>query len=260
MQPLFLLGAFKFPPIDELFRWKDVVFNDTPFAINKTAILMLVSAFMIVVIFVGGSRRMKMVPSGTQNVLEMTYEFVDNGITKDVVGHDAGRYTPFLGSLFLFILFLNLWEVIPFIQFPPTARFAVPFYLAMQTYVIYLVVGFKNNGMKYLSGHLFPAGVPKALYILVTPIEFVQLFLVRPFSLAVRLLANMMAGHILLTALALLTAYAVNNVGLLKLVAIPAFALNVAVTGFEILVGFLQAYIFTLLAAVYIGDSLHPDH
>ena len=93
-----------------------------------------------------------------------------------------------------------------------------------------------------------------------TPIEFVQLFLVRPFSLAVRLLANMMAGHILLTALSLLTAYAVNNVGVLKLVAIPAFLLNIGVTGFEILVGFLQAYIFTLLTAVYIGDSLHPDH
>jgi len=257
MQPLFLLGAFKFPPIDELFRWKDVVFNDTPFAINKTAILMLASALFIVIIFVGGSRRMKMVPSGTQNVLEMTYEFVDNGITKDVVGHDAGRYTPFLGSLFLFILFLNLWEVIPFIQFPPTARFAVPFYLAMQTYVIYLVVGFKNNGFKYLSGHLFPAGVPKPLYILVTPIEFVQLFLVRPFSLAVRLLANMMAGHILLTALALLTAYSLENA---PIVSIGPFLLNIGVTGFEILVAFLQAYIFTLLTAVYIGDSLHPEH
>jgi F-type H+-transporting ATPase subunit a len=254
---VFLLGAFKFPPIDELFRWKDVVFNGSPVAINKTAILLLTSAFLIILIFVGGSRRMKMVPSGTQNVLEMTYEFVDNGITRDVVGHDATRYTPFLGALFLFILFCNLWEVIPFIQFPPTARFAVPFYLAIQTYVIYLIVGFKNHGMKYLTGHLFPAGVPKALYILVTPIEFVQLFLVRPFSLAVRLLANMMAGHILLTALALLTAYALNNA---PLVAIGPFLLNIGVTGFEILVAFLQAYIFTLLTAVYIGDSLHPEH
>ena len=120
-----------FPPIDELFRWKDVAFNDSPFAINKTAILMLASAFLIVVIFVGGSRKMKMVPSGTQNVLEMTYEFVDGGITRDVVGQDATRYTPFLGSLFLFILFCNFWEVIPFIQFPPTARHrGCPFYLA----------------------------------------------------------------------------------------------------------------------------------
>lgn len=252
-----LLGAFTFPPIDELFRWKDIVFNNTPFAINKTAILLLASAFLIIAIYVGFSRRMKLVPNGPQSVLEMTYEFVDNGITRDVVGHDATRYTPFLGALFLFILFCNLWEVIPFIQFPPTARFAVPFYLAIQTYIIYLIVGFKNHGFSYLTGHLFPEGVPKALYILVTPIEFVQLFLVRPFSLAVRLLANMMAGHILLTALALLTAYALNNA---PIVAIGPFLLNIGVTGFEILVAFLQAYIFTLLTAVYIGDSLHPEH
>jgi len=255
-----VLGGFVFPPVDELFRWKAIWFEDTPFAINKTVVLIILSSIFVCVFMFSGSRKMKLQPTGMQNVVEMTYEFIDNGITKDVVGHDAERYTPFLGTLFLWILFLNFWEVIPGIQFPPTARFALPFYLAIQTYIIYLVVGFKNHGLKYLTGHLFPPGVPKPLYVLVTPIEFVQLFLVRPFSLAVRLLANMMAGHILLTALSLLTAYAVNNVGVLKLVAIPAFALNVAVTGFEILVGFLQAYIFTLLAAVYIGDSLHPDH
>jgi F-type H+-transporting ATPase subunit a len=252
-----LLGAFVFPPIDELFRWKDIWFNDSPLAINKTVLLVLISSLMILVLFIGGSRKKAMQPGGVQNVVEMTYEFIDNGITKDVVGHDAGRYTPFLGSLFLFILFLNFWEVIPFIQFPPTARMGIPGFLALMVYVLYLVVGFKHNGMSYLKGHLFPPGVPLALYVLVTPIEFVQLFLVRPFSLAVRLLANMMAGHILLTALALLTAYALTNA---PIIAIGPFALNVAVTGFEILVGFLQAYIFTLLTAVYLGDALHPDH
>ena len=249
-----------FPPVDELFRWKDIWFEGSPLAINKTVLLVLISSALILVLMFLGSRKMQLQPTGLQNVVEVTYEFIDNGITKDVVGHDAERYTPFLGTLFLWILFLNLWEVIPGLQFPPTSRMGIPGFLAIMVYFIYLFVGFKHHGIKYLTGHLFPPGVPIFLYILVTPIEFVQLFLVRPFSLAVRLLANMMAGHILLTALALLTAYAVNNVGLLKLVAIPAFALNVAVTGFEILVGFLQAYIFTLLAAVYIGDSLHPDH
>jgi F-type H+-transporting ATPase subunit a len=252
-----LLGAFEFPPIDELFRWKRFLFDDTPFGINKTVLLILISSLLILVIFIGGSRKKALHPGGVQNVVEMTYEFIDNGITKDVVGHDAGRYTPFLGSLFLFILFLNIWEVIPFIQFPPTARMAVPGFLAIMVYLLYLVVGFKNQGLKYLTGHLFPPGVPLALYILVTPIEFVQLFLVRPFSLAVRLLANMMAGHILLTALALLTAYALKNA---PIIAIGPFLLNVGVTGFEILVGFLQAYIFTLLTAVYLGDALHPEH
>jgi F-type H+-transporting ATPase subunit a len=252
-----LLGAFVFPPIDELFRWKDIWFNDTPLAINKTVLLVLISSVLILLFVIVGARKKAIQPGGVQNVVEMTYEFIDNGITKDVVGHDAGRFTPFLGTLFLFILFLNFWEIIPGIQFPPTARMGIPGFLALMVYVIYLFTGFKNQGIKYLTGHLFPPGVPLALYILVTPIEFVQLFLVRPFSLAVRLLANMMAGHILLTALALLTAYSLKNA---PIIAIGPFALNVAVTGFELLVGFLQAYIFTLLTAVYLGDALHPDH
>jgi F-type H+-transporting ATPase subunit a len=252
-----VLGAFQFPPIDELFVWKDF----WPLGINKTVLLILISSFMILVVFIGGSRKKALHPGGAQNVVEMTYEFIDNGITKDVVGHDAGRFTPFLGTLFLYILFLNFWEIVPGLQFPPTSRMGIPGFLAIMVYFVYLFTGFKSQGFKYLTGHLFPPGVPKLLYILVTPIEAVQLFLVRPFSLAVRLLANMMAGHILLTALALLTSYALeNNPGILKVIAVGPFVLNVGVTAFEILVAFLQAYIFTLLTAVYLGDALHPEH
>jgi len=249
--------VFTFPPIDELFVWKDIVFEDTSYAVNKTSLLVMVSSLLILLIFVGGSRKMKLIPGRFQSVLESTYEFVDRGITRDVIGNDATRFTPFLGSLFLFILFLNFWEIIPFIQFPPTSRFAIPLFLALMVYVLYWFLGFKHQGIKYLTGHLFPAGVPLALYILVTPIELVQILLVRPFSLAVRLLANMMAGHILLTALALLTAYTLTNA---PIIALGPFLLGVGVTAFELLVGFLQAYIFTLLTAVYIADSLHAEH
>jgi F-type H+-transporting ATPase subunit a len=252
-----VFAAFEFPPIDELFRWKDIVFEDTPFAINKTSLLVLVSTVLILAIFIGGSRRMKLVPSGLQNVIEMTYQFIDNGITRDVIGNDATRFTPFLGSLFLFVLFLNFWEIIPMLQFPPTSRIAIPMFLSLMVYVLYWFLGFKHNGIKYLTGHLFPPGVPKPLYLLLTPIEFIQIAVVRPFSLAVRLFANMMAGHILLTALALLTSYALTNA---PVIALGPFVLNVGVTAFELLVGFLQAYIFTLLTAVYIADSLHPEH
>jgi len=252
-----VLGAFVFPPVDEFFVWPDILFEDKFYAINKTSLLVMVSTVLILAIFVGGSRKMKLVPSKFQSVLESTYEFVDKGITNDVIGSDAGRFTPFLGSLFLFVLFLNFWEIIPFIQFPPTARFGIPMFLALMVYVLYWYLGFKHQGIKYLTGHLFPAGVPIALYILVTPIELVQILLVRPFSLAVRLLANMMAGHILLTALALLTVYTLENA---PIIAVGPFALNVGVTAFELLVGFLQAYIFTLLTAVYIADSLHAEH
>ena len=125
-------------------------------------------------------------------------------------------------------------------------------------YVIYLVPGFRNQGIKYLTGHLFPPGVPMALYILVTPIEFVPIFLVRPFSLAVRLFANMMAGHILLTALA--SAHGVHARRTRRSSPSGRSCSTSASRRFELLVAFLQAYIFTLLTAVYIADSLHPDH
>ncbi|MGZ4678398.1 MAG: F0F1 ATP synthase subunit A, partial [Acidimicrobiia bacterium] len=145
-----MFAAFTFPPIDELFRWKDIVFSNSPYAINKTSLLILVSSALILILFIGGSRKMKLVPGGLQNVVEMTYQFVDNGITRDVIGNDATRFTPFLGSLFLFVLFLNIWEVIPGIQFPPTSRFAIPLFLALMVYVMYWYLGFRHNGIKYL--------------------------------------------------------------------------------------------------------------
>ncbi len=183
---------------------------------------------MILVLFVGGSRRMKLVPRGIQNVLEMTYEFVDDGITRDVVGHDADAVHAVPRLAVPLHPVPELLGSHPVHPVPADRRASRSrFYLAIQIYVIYLVVGFQHHGLKYLTGHLFPAGVPLALYILVTPIEFVQLFLVRPFSLAVRLLANMMAGHILLTALALLTAYSLENA---PIIAIGPFLLNIGVT------------------------------
>jgi F-type H+-transporting ATPase subunit a len=122
-----------------------------------------------------------------------------------------------------------------------------------------IFVGFRSQGPRYFTNAIFPPGVPKALYILVTPIEFVSKFLVRPFSHMVRLFANLMAGHILLTTFALLTAalwLAKWNAVFLPL----PFLMGVAMLGFELLVAVLQAYIFTILAAVYIGESLHPEH
>jgi F-type H+-transporting ATPase subunit a len=257
-----ILAGFVFPPIDELFVWPDFAFKNTNYAINKTSLLVFISSALVILLLLGVSRRMKLVPSGMQNVVEAGWDLVDKGITKDVVGANAPYWTTaYLGSLFFFILALNMWATIPFIMFPPTARFGIPLFLALMTYVIFLFVGFKTSGFKYLTIHLFPPGVPIALYILVTPIEFVSIFLVRPFSLAVRLLANMMAGHILLTAMALLTAYAITSDSPLgKVIAVGPFLMNIGIVGFELLVAVLQAYIFTLLSAVYIAESLHPDH
>jgi F-type H+-transporting ATPase subunit a len=145
---------------------------------------------------------------------------------------------------------------------PANARMAIPALLALFVWAVFNGVGIKHQGFfGYFKSVLFPPGVPKALYILVTPIEFISTILVRPFSLAVRLFANMLAGHILLVTFAILTdaLFFAKDVPL-KPVSILPFFMLIFLTVFEILVSFLQAYIFTILAAVYIGGAAHPEH
>jgi F-type H+-transporting ATPase subunit a len=174
------------------------------------------------------------------------------------MGTQGAAWVPFLTTLFFFILCLNLWEIVPLVQFPPTSRIAVPMYLALQTWVLFIAVGIKTQGpLRYFRNTLFPPGVPKPLYLLVVPIEFFSVFIVQPFSLAVRLFANMMAGHLLLVTFSVIAAALWSRSPAVLLLPLPV-ATAVALTGFELLVGVLQAYIFTMLTAVYIGQSLHP--
>jgi F-type H+-transporting ATPase subunit a len=169
-------------------------------------------------------------------------------------------FLPYLTALFFFIFFSNITEVIPVLQMPGNARMAMPLVLAVLTWLIFITVGIVKQGpFGYLKSSLFPPGVPKALYILVTPIEFISTFLVRPFSLAVRLFANMLAGHILLVTFAVLSAAMWVKAPLIVALPLPTFML-IFLTGFEILVAVLQAYIFTILTAVYIGGAMHPEH
>jgi F-type H+-transporting ATPase subunit a len=201
------------------------------------------------------------VPSGIfQNTAESGVGFVRNQIVMQTMGTDGLRYLPYLTALFFFIFFSNITEVIPGVQFPANSRFGVPAVLALFTWLIYMTVGVVKQGpIKFLKNSTIPPGVPIAILPLVAVIEFAQVLIVRPFSLAVRLFANMLAGHLILVTFAALTA----GLWAFKITAIIApfsFALLVAVTGFEVLVSFLQAFIFTILTAVYIGSSLHPEH
>ncbi|MCZ7530368.1 MAG: F0F1 ATP synthase subunit A [Acidimicrobiia bacterium] len=255
------LAAFEFPPVSHLFEWPVVILDGTPLAINKTVVLTGAAALLTIGFFVLGSRKRALVPSGFQNLAESSYELVEENIAVEVMGAEDGkRWTPFLTSLFFFIFFMNIFEVIPGIQFPPTSRIAIPALLAIIVWLMMIFLGMKTQGVGgYFKSSLFPPGVPKVLYLLVTPIEFISTFLVRPFSHAVRLFANMMAGHILLTTFALLSA--ALWLGKWNAIFLPLPVVGgAAMTGFEVLVAVLQAYIFTILTAVYIGGSLHPEH
>jgi F-type H+-transporting ATPase subunit a len=249
--------------ITELFQWKPILFGGTPFALNKTGIMVLVSMVICLWIFLIGGRKRALVPHGLQNVAEAGYLAIEEQIAVEVMGpHEGKKWTPFLASLFFFIYFINVWSVVPGIQFPATARIALPGLLAIVVWVAFIGAGFKTQGPLYIFKNITPPGVPKLLYVLVIPIEFISKYVVRPFSLAVRLFANMVAGHVLLTV------FAVMCIELLKhesgvyqifFIPLPFFGL-LFMTAFEILVALLQAYIFTILTAVYIGESVHPEH
>lgn len=255
-------GGLAFPPISHLLEWKNLFGTDGTFAINKIALTNFFAVFATFLFFWAGSRKRAMVPRGVQNLAEASIDFIEHGIADEVMGHEGKKYVPFLAALFFFIFFNNIPGVIPGWQMPANARMAVPAMLAIVVWLVFNVAGMKAQGVgHYFKEALFPPGVPKALYVLVTPIEFISVFLVRPFSLAVRLFANVLAGHILLVTFAVLTnALVTADTFVLKPVGILPLIMLVLMTGFEIGVAFLQAYIFTLLAAVYIGSAVHPEH
>jgi len=252
-----MMLGLEFPPISHLFEWPDFAFQGTPLAMNKTVLIYLAAMALTVGLFLIAGARKSLVPTGLQTIAESGIDFVDSSVVKPTMSVGGEKFMPFLTSLFFFIFFINIFEVIPFVQFPGNARMAMPLLLAVVVWLIYNYQGFKNQGLGYIKSSLFPPGVPKLLYILVTPIELLQVLVIKPASLAIRLWANMVAGHLLLVTFAVLSAalWESTYVG-----AIAPFAVLILMTGFEILVSFLQAFIFTILTAVYIDGAVHPEH
>lgn len=254
-----LNDPFVVPPVQELFEFPALAFEDTLFAINRTVILMLFATLIAMAVFVVAFRSPKVVPGKLQSFAESIVDFIREQIAIQVIGKEGLVWVPFLTTIFMFVWINNLFEIIPFINFPPTSRMALPAMLAGLIWLVFIGVGLVKQGPKYFWNVAFPPGVPKAIYLLVTPIELVSTFIVRPLTLAVRLFANMMAGHIILTII-FLTIHAFLFSGRGTPIGLVALAAAPLLIGFELLVGVLQAYIMTILAAVYIGSSIHPEH
>ena len=246
--------GLEFPPINEILRWQDIFPT-----FNKIALIAVAAAFLGILLFLLAARRDPMVaPTGVRNLAEVTIDFVEESIVMQTLGKSGLKWTPFLLSLFIFIFLCNIPGVIPIINMPATARIAIPLSLALLVWVIYIGTGIKHQGLAYFGHLLWPPGVPTALKPLVGIIEFISTILVTPFSLTVRLMANMLAGHILLVTFSLLTTALfraeTSQIFLVPLSILP-FGMLIFLTAFEILVAFLQAYIFAILAAVYINNS-----
>ncbi len=252
-----MILGLEFPPISHVVEWP-TLFGDGPFAVNKVVILMWVSAAIAFAVMFLGSRKQALVPTGVQNVAESAVGFVEDGIILETMGPDGLKFTPFLLTLFTFILTCNIWGLIPGVQMPVNARIALPAFLAILVWAVYHVTGIVSQGpIKYFKSATIPPGVPKAILPLVFLIELLGILVTRPLSLAVRLFANLIAGHLLLVTFAVLcqALFEATYIG-----AVLPFALLVFLSLFEVLVAFLQAYIFTILAAVYIGGAMHPEH
>lgn len=244
--------------VNELFFWEPLAFEGTPFEINRVVLLMFVSSLLCIAFFMAGARRGSLVPKGIQNLAETAYFFVRNNIAIDMMGPaDGARWAPYLTAVFFFIFFANLLEIVPGINFPVTSRMAIPAFLALLSWVIFNVVGIVRHGpIKYVKNALFPPGVPAAIKPLLAVIELFSTFVIRPLTLAIRLMANMMAGHVLLTIFFLFSAEFVELGPALPLGIVTAIVAAVLII-FELLVISIQAYIFTLLTAFYISESLH---
>lgn len=249
--------GLEYPPIENLIEWPNYFGDGTFYGLNKIGLISLLAMIIPAALFFFSKK--EMVPRGAQNIVESSVEFIENQVVLPTIGPDGLRYTPLLLSIFLFVFFGNIFEVIPTFQMPANARMANPAILALIVLVTFTVIGFKHNGFAFLKDIVWPPGVPAGLKPLVGFIEFLSTFILRPFGLAVRLFANMLAGHILLVTFGVLC-IAVWQKSALAAILPLSFGMLVILTGFEMFVSFLQAFVFALLTGVYIGLSLHPSH
>jgi F-type H+-transporting ATPase subunit a len=255
--------GFQAPGLSEFYPEPLATFSllGIDFEITRITVWLWIATFAMLIFLAATVRKPEIVPGKLQFLGESGYSLVRDGIARDVVGPKGLPFAPFLASLFFFILANNMLSIIPFAQISPMSKFAFPLVLAMICWVIYIWIGIREQGAgRYFKDILFLPGVPKFMYILVTPIEILQNFIVRPFTLAVRLFANMFAGHMLLVVFSLGAVYLLSRDNF-SIVFGPISALMaIVMTFFELLVIFLQAYVFTVLMGTYLNGSIEAEH
>jgi F-type H+-transporting ATPase subunit a len=249
-------------PGTEIFEWGPL-WDGAPSWVTKPTLIVTLSVIIVVGFFWAAFNKPKLVPRGVQNVGEVGYLFVRDQIARPMIGKDGDRWMPFLLSTFFFILIMNWMGVVPVMQFPGPSHIAFAIVLALFVYAIMWFLSIRHQGLGgWFKGMMFPPGLPKPLYALYAPIELLSTLIVRPFTHSVRLFANMFAGHLLLAFFSTV-AYWFLIEKLTPLgagIGVLGFLLTIVMTGFEMFVQALQAFIFTILAASYIGGAMHPEH
>jgi len=225
-------------------------------AFTNSALFMMIIVFGVSALMIGASAPRAVVPGRLQSIAELSYEFVANTV-RSSAGTEGMKFFPFVFTLFMFVLFANLIGLIPY-SFTVTSQIIITAALALTVFLIVVVYGFWRNGLHFLN--LFvPKGVPKAILPAIVIIEVLS-FVSRPVSHSVRLFANMLAGHITLQVFAGFIIMLAGAGILGWFGAVLPFAMVVALTALELLVAFLQAYVFAILTCIYLKDAIHPGH
>ncbi|WP_199037684.1 F0F1 ATP synthase subunit A [Glycomyces salinus] len=256
-----------FPPGTDSFNFRDwfAGLSDTAFADMFTTITFAVwlTVAILIVFFLWANRKPQIVPTKRQWLAESAYSFIRNTVSIEVLGKREGvRFAPYLTTLFLFIVLMNFWAIVPAVQISPNSHIAFPATLGIITWLIYNWVGVRKHGfVGYLKMTCVPPGAPGFILPLLVPIEFLQNLILRPVTLALRLFANMFAGHLILLVFSLGGFVLLNSDNfLIQSVSVVSWAFAIAMTFFELIVILLQAYVFTLLTTLYIQGSLADEH
>ncbi len=252
-------GGFN-PPTTEEFSPTCLIGSGSA-CFNRPMLLLLIAAFIVATLFWLGFRNPQRVPGKLQNLMEVLVDFIRKDIVFETIGPEQGaRWVPYLTTLFSFVLVGNLFEIAPFVNYPVNFRSAFTWMLAILSLLIFVTVGIRSQGpWGYFKSVAFPPGVPKGALPLLAIIEIVSTFIIRPLTLSVRLFGNMVAGHFLLIIFWLGTVYLLQP-SILALFSAASFATSLALVAFEVIVATLQAYIFTILTAVYIAGAIEPAH
>ena len=258
--------GFHVPEISHLFTFKPFFsFQLGGITMHFTFItlVMFVLSIALTSLFIAAFRRPAVIPGKLQNAMEASVDAIRENIVIQTIGPDGERFLPYLTALFFFVFAMNFMEIVPPVSFPISSRMAIPVLFSLIAYVTFNYIGIRTQGpIRYFKEIMFPPGVPKGIYVILTPVEFFSTFVFRPITLAVRLFANMMAGHVMLTIFFLASAYFlyISDSLFLKVISPFPIALSIVLTGFELVIGLIQAFIITILTAVYIDGAIHPAH
>jgi F-type H+-transporting ATPase subunit a len=257
-------GGFHPPTIADFFP-DAVLFAGTPFALNRIMIIRLLAVAVLVLWLWLGTRNMKLVPGRFQVSVEGLLGFVRNNIALETLGEkDGKRFLPVIMTMFFLVFATNITGAITPLLIPGSSLIGLPLVLALIAWVLFIYAGTKKLGLKYWKNALFLPGVPWPLYFLLTPLEILSTFIVRPVTLTLRLLMNMVSGHLLLALVYAASSFFLFTLlpqgNFLGLIGVGTVAFGLVYLCFEIFVAALQAYVFAFLTAIYIQLATAEEH